>query len=109
MKREEDAACRYGGEEFLMILPDAGTRESVAMAERIRTAVADCADWSGQLPIRITVSAGAASSPDHGVTPDEILNIADKALYEAKRRGRNQVVAADAIAGGTGEKGWSDP
>ena len=97
--RKEDVAARYGGEEFAIFLPGRTAEESLAIAERIRTAVeAIRVHLSGSgKPIRVTISVGMASSPQHGLEHPQILDQADAALYRAKRSGKNQVsVAAQA-------------
>jgi diguanylate cyclase (GGDEF)-like protein len=90
--RETNLAARHGGEEFVVLLPDTGARDCLAVAERIRKAVERMVVPSGTdqpLP-RITVSAGIAVYPEHGHTVDELLVASDKALYESKRTGRNR-------------------
>jgi len=90
--RPEDLV-RYGGEEFVVLLPRLGTLEARARAEVLRAA---CADVRVSVEgLRVTISAGVATSPDHGATPDELLLAADRALYEAKEGGRDQVALAD--------------
>jgi diguanylate cyclase (GGDEF)-like protein len=93
--RAIDYAARYGGEEFLLLLFAAGHKEAVHVAERIRTRVAAEPFGNGGRPTRITVSVGVAVFPTHGETAEAAVGRADTALYEAKRRGRNQVVSAD--------------
>jgi two-component system chemotaxis family response regulator WspR len=86
--RESDFAARYGGEEFVVILPETDVKGAQIKAERIRAAVAQLAfDGVG----RVTVSIGVAAYPLHGADPKALLEAADKALYRAKRAGKNQV------------------
>ena len=88
--RGTDLGCRWGGEEFAVLLEKADGTESLRVAERLRAAVAKAGfDHEGrQYPL--TLSAGAAAFPDlHVKSPKELLKLADEALYEAKRRGRN--------------------
>jgi diguanylate cyclase (GGDEF)-like protein len=94
--REEDLVARYGGEEFSVILPDADIAKALEIAERIRKGIAGMRveELPGLLPPVITVSVGAAVAPAHGNTVQAILRAADLALYSAKEKGRNQVVAA---------------
>jgi diguanylate cyclase (GGDEF)-like protein len=91
--REIDKIGRYGGEEFLLILPEAGIEEAANATDRLRSVVADV-DWptiaSG---LQVTMSAGVAEVRD-GDTADRLLTRADVALYRAKAEGRNRVVAA---------------
>ena len=90
--RETSVAARLGGEEFALLLPDADLEVSRLVAERIRQAVARMTVPSGtdkMLPA-VTVSLGVAVYPDHGESFDDILQAADKALYESKRAGRNR-------------------
>lgn len=91
--RAEDMACRYGGEEFLILLPNMPLAAALLRAESWRAAVADLAVAHGDFSIRFTVSLGVAAYPDHGKTPDDLTRCADHALYRAKNAGRNQVQA----------------
>jgi diguanylate cyclase (GGDEF)-like protein/PAS domain S-box-containing protein len=89
--RTEDVACRYGGEEFLMLLPNMPLEAALERAELWRSAVERLAITLGNLPITFTVSLGVAAYPEHGKTPDDLTRCADQALYRAKNEGRNQV------------------
>lgn len=90
--REGDVAFRHGGEEFVAVLPAADTPEAIACAERIRTAVSTLAvtTRAGALP-RITLSVGVSTLSPDGATMDQLLGVADAALYRAKHDGRNCV------------------
>jgi len=91
--RGVDMACRYGGEEFVVIMPDTGFEQAHAIAERVRSAVADDGfDIGGGRAIKVTVSAGVSLNDADKDTPDSILKRADIALYQAKQQGRNRVV-----------------
>jgi diguanylate cyclase (GGDEF)-like protein/PAS domain S-box-containing protein len=91
--RAEDIVCRFGGEEFVVILPTADLDAAYARAERIRSKLHELTVLhQGQL---ITVSVGVASLPLHGTSPNALLAAADAALYRAKREGRDRVVKAD--------------
>ena len=90
--REANLAARYGGEEFLVLLPETGSESSMLVAERIRHAVERMVVPSGteKLLPQVTVSLGIAIYPDHGHGFEEVVQAADKALYESKRAGRNR-------------------
>ena len=93
--RAGDIACRYGGEEFTMVLTEASPEGVKERAEELRKAVADARfDYQGQSLESVTISVGVACSPEQGTTPDTLLRAADKALYRAKDEGRNRVVAS---------------
>jgi diguanylate cyclase (GGDEF)-like protein len=90
--RAQDFAGRNGGEEFAILLPDTEIADALAIAERIRTAIAEIS-----LPgtdVDVTASIGVASFPDHASTQDRLERLADAALYLAKRQGRNRVELA---------------
>jgi diguanylate cyclase (GGDEF)-like protein len=93
--RKGDIVCRYGGEEFLIILPGTPFDKIIQRAEMIRDKVQrelrieHNGEW---LPI--TISLGAAACPDHGSSPEEVIKTADDALYRAKDQGRNRLVYA---------------
>jgi diguanylate cyclase (GGDEF)-like protein/PAS domain S-box-containing protein len=89
--RGSDIVCRYGGEEFLLILPEADSLPAARRAEQIRQKCADTLFQHKGLTIRITISFGVATYPDHAQNLDDLLNKADKALYISKNLGRNQV------------------
>jgi len=90
--RTEDIACRYGGEEFTLIMPEATLETAIERAESIRAAVEAMrvSHQGGKLP-PLTVSIGIATFPGDGFTPEAVLHAADEALYRAKRAGRNRV------------------
>ncbi len=94
--RSGDIACRYGGEELLVVAPGMGLNDAGAMAERIRRIVAGTkVEWGGQA-LNVTVSLGAASWPVvRASTAEELVSSADVAMYEAKRGGRNRVSLND--------------
>jgi diguanylate cyclase (GGDEF)-like protein len=91
--RGEDIPCRYGGEELVLIMPDASREDTRLRAEQVREQVKRL-----RLPIEgfraVSVSIGVASFPEHGPTPDDLLKAADEALYRAKAQGRDRVVVA---------------
>ncbi len=91
--RNYDIVGRYGGEEFAAVLPNTTSKKAAAIAERIRKTVAEKShSWDGD-DIRISISLGAASSVAvSGMKMESLLEKADQALLEAKKKGRNQVV-----------------
>jgi len=93
--RLEDIACRYGGEEFTLILPDAEMDIGLQRAKAILEAVAQMeVTHQGVTLERITTSLGMAVLHEHGTTNSALLEAADKALYQAKSDGRNRVCVA---------------
>jgi two-component system cell cycle response regulator len=93
--RKGDFVIRYGGEEFIMILPGAGREDCLFIAERVRHMVEESIVQIGQTSIKVTVSVGAVSYPEFSVDNEhDLTEAADKALYRAKEQGRNVVVAA---------------
>jgi len=93
--RAEDFVCRFGGEEFVIILPTADLASSRARAERLRERTRELTILhQGKSMGMITISVGVAAFPEHGTSPKELMAAADAALYEAKRGGRDQVVVA---------------
>jgi diguanylate cyclase (GGDEF)-like protein/PAS domain S-box-containing protein len=92
--RGEDIACRYGGEEFTLVLPGASLADTQQRAEAIRAGVQTLVvEHAGQALSSITVSLGVAVFSDYRTTADMLIRAADQALYQAKRSGRNQVVS----------------
>jgi diguanylate cyclase (GGDEF)-like protein/PAS domain S-box-containing protein len=96
--RREDIACRYGGEEFLLILPEASLNDTLSRAEELRERLKHMiVHYRGQPLSQVTVSLGVAVFPDHGKTLDSLLHSADAALYRAKVEGRDRVVIGEII------------
>jgi diguanylate cyclase (GGDEF)-like protein len=91
--RKSDFVARYGGEEIVVILPDTTSRDAVSVAQEINNIVAK--QTKKILGIKITVSIGVATYPDDGTTLKGLLERADKALYQAKKSGRNRVCKFD--------------
>jgi diguanylate cyclase (GGDEF)-like protein/PAS domain S-box-containing protein len=105
--RAEDIVCRFGGEEFVVILPTADLDAAYARAERIRSKLHELTVLhQGQSLGMITVSVGVASLPLHGTSPDVLLAAADAALYRAKREGRDRVVKSDPPADAETNSHW---
>jgi diguanylate cyclase (GGDEF)-like protein len=98
VRRGSTLVCRYGGEEFILLMPDAHREEAIHLAGRIMTLCAGSSFGSGPEKILMTVSGGVAFT-DHteALTPREFFQRADTALYEAKNNGRNRIVT------------WCDP
>jgi len=91
--REGDFLIRYGGEEFLVILPGASKDDTLFVAERLRHMIDDSTIKHGDQQIHITISAGYSSYPENNTNDENMLvTNADKALYSAKRSGRNKVI-----------------
>lgn len=93
--RPYDHIGRYGGEEFLALLPNAGLAESMKVAERLRCAVSETLVACGELQLKVSVSIGAAASQHPDEKVEEIIHRADLAMYQAKRTGRNRVMCVD--------------
>jgi len=91
--RGSDVMARFGGDEFILLLPETGSKGALEMAERIRRAVEISRFDVRSGDTNITVSLGVASYPEDGGNLDVILDKADKAMYRAKQHGRNRVVA----------------
>lgn len=91
--RDMDVGCRYGGEEFLIILPGANQAQAIAKVDQLRYRLAS-RNFSPDGPDSVTLSAGVAVFPAHGNDRPSIVRSADEALYAAKAAGRNQVVGA---------------
>ncbi len=110
---EVDIACRYGGEEFAIILPESVSAQGIVAAERIRRRIETIGAVSLAERIRkkveqthhgrvqMTVSIGVSSYPEHGVEIDSLIRAADDAMYIAKRKGKNRVM----VAGGDSRAG----
>jgi diguanylate cyclase (GGDEF)-like protein len=100
--RGEDLACRYGGEEFLLILTDSSLQDTCKRAEELREGIkALDVRHRGVTLGPVSASLGVAVFPEHGVTADALVRAADAALYQAKAEGRDRVVVAQppALAG----------
>jgi len=93
--RETDTIGRYGGEEFIVLLPETSSRDAMVAADRVRRAFCDVAFMSGGVDLHLTASIGIAMwAPTMGV-PASLYSAADRALYHAKERGRNRAELLD--------------
>jgi diguanylate cyclase (GGDEF)-like protein len=91
--RLEDIVCRYGGDEFVVVMPNANVAAACERAEQIRiTFHAQCISFEDH-ELHATLSLGTAAYPKHGSSAEEVLSNADQALYQAKQAGRNQTVS----------------
>lgn len=93
--READIVCRFGGEEFLVVLPDSASEFTMQRAEDFRKQVEETTFSFDEHEISVTISIGVASYPEHGESSQEIIQKADHALYDAKHQGRNRVVLCE--------------
>ncbi|MGL6212025.1 MAG: sensor domain-containing diguanylate cyclase [Paracoccaceae bacterium] len=92
----DELACRIGGEELMVLLPATDAKAAMIRAEAMRAAVEAVTVRYGEKTLpRVTISLGVAVAPDNGTQPQELMLVADTALYKAKAAGRNQVVLAE--------------
>jgi diguanylate cyclase (GGDEF)-like protein/putative nucleotidyltransferase with HDIG domain len=92
--RDVDLPIRYGGEEFLVVLPEVNREGAHVVAERIRKSLAQEVIKHENISLNVTASLGIATFPEHALDQHHLLELADKALYLSKRLGRNQVHTA---------------
>jgi diguanylate cyclase (GGDEF)-like protein len=88
--RSVDVVAKYGGDEFCLLLPDAGWEGAETLAERLRAKISEHV-FEGDAPRRLTVSMGLAVFPEEGTDPRDLLHQADQRLYAAKLSGRNRI------------------
>ena len=88
--RAEDVPCRYGGEEFLVLLPRMPLEVALERAEGWRRTFQSTRVPFGEFQLEATVSCGLSAYPEHARTPDDLIRCGDEALYRAKQRGRNR-------------------
>jgi diguanylate cyclase (GGDEF)-like protein len=93
--RADDVVGRFGGEEFVVLLPGADLQQAIGAAERCRVAV-ESMEIPGTPYLAVTASVGVAAFPDHGEDLDTLLKASDRAMYSAKANGRNRVESARA-------------
>jgi diguanylate cyclase (GGDEF)-like protein len=97
--RQVDTLARYGGDEFTILLVDTPHDVAMRIAERIRDRVeSHFFEIGGEGVLRLTISIGVATCPDHGETREPLLDAADKAMYRAKSQGRNRIASANDLA-----------
>jgi diguanylate cyclase (GGDEF)-like protein len=97
--RRIDTPCRYGGDEFVVLLPETDPTGAFVLAEKIRLGATDLATAGGGM--RVSLSIGAVAYPDDGVTADQLLISADQAMYAAKRAGKDRVAGVPVESGGS--------
>jgi diguanylate cyclase (GGDEF)-like protein len=103
--RKMDVVCRYGGEEFAILLTQTNAQHALGVAEKLRRLV-ESWQFPG-VPRTVTISAGVAAFPEHGTTRDELVRAADTALYVAKQVGRNRVSPSTCVGKAARGKGTS--
>ena len=91
IRKNEDIACRWGGDEFAVILPETRKEDASIMAERIRRSINEYILERGDKKINISVSIGVASYPNDGNDEKAVIEAADKAMYQSKSSGGNKV------------------
>src|SRR6185369_2344691 len=90
--RDTDCVVRYGGDEFVIILPDTGEDEAIQVAERIRLKIERHKFTGGRrLQVSLTASVGIAVFPQHALSPRQLIVAADRAMYQAKAAEKNCV------------------
>jgi len=100
--RKIDVVCRYGGEEFAILLTNTNAQHAMSVTEKLRRLIEG---WQFPgVPRTVTISAGVAAFPDHGTTRDELIRAADTGLYVAKQAGRNRVCLASLARSTTNSK-----
>jgi diguanylate cyclase (GGDEF)-like protein len=93
--RRGDFACRYGGEEFVIVMPNISVHTACQRAEQLRTSLSSLNVQYGRFNLTTTLSIGIACYPSNGENRESILRAADRALYSAKKTGRNKVITYD--------------
>jgi diguanylate cyclase (GGDEF)-like protein len=90
--RINDVPARYGGEEFAVILPETLPDQASIIGERIRKKIESLIINNGKQNLKVTVSIGCASIPDHAKNKQDIIKLADTAMYYSKKQGRNKFI-----------------
>jgi diguanylate cyclase (GGDEF)-like protein len=91
--RGSDVSCRYGGEEFVFFLPESSAENTFKRADQMREEVKNLTlHYGGELLASITLSMGISTYPDQGSNAEDLLRVADAALYRAKQEGRDRVI-----------------
>lgn len=98
--RDTDVVARYGGEEFAILMPETDAQGARVIAERIREAIKAEVFQTELGPLKVTLSLGIATAPDHGTEKQGLVDLADQCLYFAKRNGRNQTVTVAQMQSG---------
>jgi diguanylate cyclase (GGDEF)-like protein len=94
--RQEDVVCRFGGEEFTLLLTDTSLEAARDRLEELRAKVKELGlEHDGTNLGRVTISAGLSAYPQHGQTLDKLISVADRMVYRAKLEGRDRIVLAD--------------
>jgi diguanylate cyclase (GGDEF)-like protein len=101
--RKIDTAARYGGDEFVVLLPETDPTGAYVLAEKVRIGVTDLHIPVSGSPINASISVGVVSYPDDGRTSDELLISADQAMYASKRAGKNRVMGFPVAVGGSAD------
>jgi diguanylate cyclase (GGDEF)-like protein len=96
LRRSADISCRYGGEEFCLILPETDSKGAFALAEELRESIESSQISYNNIDIKLTISCGISTYlQQKNIKPEHLFAVADRALYEAKNNGRNQINQQD--------------
>jgi diguanylate cyclase (GGDEF)-like protein len=96
LRRSADISCRYGGEEFCLILPETDSKGALVLAEELRESIETCQISYNNIAIKLTISCGISTYlQQKNVKPEHLFAVADQALYKAKDNGRNQITQQD--------------
>jgi diguanylate cyclase (GGDEF)-like protein len=102
--RRIDTAARYGGDEFVVLLPETDPTGAYVLAEKVRIGVTELQVSVPGAELRPSISVGVVSYPDDGRTSDELMISADQAMYASKRGGKNRVMGFPIAVGGRGDE-----